>query len=130
MRLRSHYGVKRRHILIKLKTAASLEMDVFDELENLALTAAYDEPDDGGDTLDANQRIIKMWQDRFGYTYEEAARIIRATQTATKTFTSLEEHEDVLRKYETDAYEVVRCLIKIDGTTVHGCTFRFVGETN
>ncbi|KFX95945.1 hypothetical protein V490_03581 [Pseudogymnoascus sp. VKM F-3557] len=29
-----------------------------------------------------------MWQDRFGYTYEEAVRIIRATQTATKTFTS------------------------------------------
>jgi hypothetical protein len=41
-----------------------------------------------------------------------------------------EEHEDVLRKHETDAYEVVRCLIKIDDTTVQGCTFRFVGETN
>ncbi|KFY50443.1 hypothetical protein V495_00243 [Pseudogymnoascus sp. VKM F-4514 (FW-929)] len=88
VRLRSQYGVKRRHILIKLETAASSEMDIFDELENLARTAAYDEPGDGGDIHYANRRIIKMWQDRFGYTYEEAVRIIRATQTATKTFTS------------------------------------------
>jgi hypothetical protein len=35
-------------------------MDVFDELENLARTSAYDEPDDGGDIHDANRRIIKI----------------------------------------------------------------------
>jgi hypothetical protein len=39
-----------------------------------------------------------------------------------------EEHEDALRKYETSVYEVVRCLIKIGGATVEGCTFRFVGQ--
>jgi hypothetical protein len=41
-----------------------------------------------------------------------------------------EEHEDALRKYETSAYEGVRCLIKIGGATVKGCTFRFVGQTD
>lgn len=41
-----------------------------------------------------------------------------------------EEHEDALRKYETDAYEVVRFLIKVDSTAVQGCTFRFIGETD
>jgi hypothetical protein len=36
-------------------------------------------------------------------------------------------HEDALRKYETSAYEVVRCSIEMDDGTVEGCTFRFVG---
>lgn len=39
-----------------------------------------------------------------------------------------EEHEDALRKYETESYEVVRCLIEMDSITVQGCTFRFVRE--
>jgi hypothetical protein len=38
-----------------------------------------------------------------------------------------EEHEDRLRKYESEAYEVVRCSIEMNSTTVQGCTFRFVG---
>jgi hypothetical protein len=41
-----------------------------------------------------------------------------------------EEHEDALRKYETSAYEVVRCVIEMKEATVEGCTFRFVGETD
>lgn len=41
-----------------------------------------------------------------------------------------EEHEDALRKYETSAYEVVRCLIEMNSVIVEGCTFRFVGETD
>ena len=41
-----------------------------------------------------------------------------------------EEHEDRLRKYKTEAYEVVRCLIEIDDTIVQGCTFRFIGEAD
>jgi hypothetical protein len=36
------------------------------------------------------------------------------------------EHEDALRTYETDKYEVVRCGIEIEGRWVQGCTFRFV----
>lgn len=39
-----------------------------------------------------------------------------------------EEHEDRLRKYESDAYEVVRCSVEMNNTTVQGCTFRFIGE--
>jgi hypothetical protein len=41
-----------------------------------------------------------------------------------------EEHEDTLRKYETSVYEVVRCLIEMNGMMVEGCTFRFVGKTD
>ncbi|KAG0651400.1 hypothetical protein D0Z07_1674 [Hyphodiscus hymeniophilus] len=41
-----------------------------------------------------------------------------------------EDHEDRLRKYETEAYEVVRCLIEMDGTTVQACTFTFIGEVD
>lgn len=37
------------------------------------------------------------------------------------------EHEEVLRAYETANYEVVRCVIEMEGgLTVQGCTFRFV----
>jgi len=35
---------------------------------------------------------------------------------------------DVLRAYETDNYEVVRCTIEMDGGTVRDCTFRSVGD--
>jgi hypothetical protein len=39
-----------------------------------------------------------------------------------------EDHEDALRKYETAAYEVVRCRIEMRGRVVQGCIFRFVGK--
>lgn len=68
-------------------------MDSFDELENLAVSAVYDEPDEDEDedAQDANRGTIKMWQDRFGYTYEEVAAVIRITQTATKPSTSTQQ---------------------------------------
>ncbi|KFZ11824.1 hypothetical protein V501_04565 [Pseudogymnoascus sp. VKM F-4519 (FW-2642)] len=62
-------------------------MDLFDELENLAVAAVYEEPDDDDDRPHTNKGTIKMWQDRFGYTYEEAAAIIGITQNATKPST-------------------------------------------
>jgi hypothetical protein len=40
---------------------------------------------------------------------------------------SSKEHEDALRMYETENYEMVRCKISIDGEVVQGCTFRFIG---
>jgi len=59
-------------------------MDLFDELENLAISAVYEEPEENGErgTYDPSQGTIKMWQDRFGYTYEEAVAIIGITKTA------------------------------------------------
>jgi hypothetical protein len=57
---------------------------LFDELENLAVRAVYEEPEENGGTYDPSQGIIKMWQDRFGYTYEEVVAIIGITKTATK----------------------------------------------
>lgn len=35
--------------------------------------------------------------------------------------------DEALKRYETEAYEVVKCGVKVDGRTVHGCTCRFVG---
>jgi hypothetical protein len=41
------------------------------------------------------------------------------------------DHEDALRKYETEAYEVVKCSVELDdGTVVQACTFRFIGEVD
>ncbi|KAF9878420.1 hypothetical protein CkaCkLH20_03912 [Colletotrichum karsti] len=39
-----------------------------------------------------------------------------------------QEQEDVLQTYETDKYEVVRCLIEMEDEAVRGLTFRFIGE--
>ena len=41
-----------------------------------------------------------------------------------------EEQENALIEYEIIAYEVVRCLIEMNGIIVEGCTFRCVGETD
>ena len=54
-------------------------MDLFDELENLAVSAAYEEPEE--DTNNLSHATIKMWQDRFGYTYDEAATLIDITNS-------------------------------------------------
>ncbi|KAG4438533.1 hypothetical protein IFR05_006007 [Cadophora sp. M221] len=60
-------------------------MDLFDELEKLAVSAAYEEPEEDSSTHDPSYATIKMWQDRFGYTYDEAATLIGITKsTATK----------------------------------------------
>ena len=40
-----------------------------------------------------------------------------------------EEHEEALRLYETENYEIVRCLITMEGKEVWGLTFKFVGPT-
>lgn len=66
-------------------------MDFFGELENLAVTAAYEEPQENGGTYDPSQGTIKMWQDCFGYTYEEAVAIIGITKTAMKPSTSTQQ---------------------------------------
>jgi hypothetical protein len=64
-----------------------IKMDLCDELENLAVSAVYEEPEENGGIYDPSQGTIKMWQDRFGYTYEEAVAIIGITKTATKPST-------------------------------------------
>jgi hypothetical protein len=66
-------------------------MDLCDELENLAVSAVYEEPEEIGDTYDPNQGTIKMWQDRFDYTYEEAVAIIGMTKTVTKPSSSTQQ---------------------------------------
>jgi hypothetical protein len=38
--------------------------------------------------------------------------------------------EDILRKYETHNYEVVRCLIKTSYMEIQGLTFRFIGSVD
>ncbi|OBT76943.1 hypothetical protein VF21_04142 [Pseudogymnoascus sp. 05NY08] len=66
-------------------------MDLFDELESLAVAAVYEGPGEDDDSPDANKGTIKMWQDRFGYLYEEAVAIIRIAQNATKPSTSTQQ---------------------------------------
>jgi hypothetical protein len=57
-------------------------MDLNDELENLALNAAYDEPEDEGySSTDISQGTIRMYQEHFGYSYEEAANLVSLTKT-------------------------------------------------
>lgn len=41
---------------------------------------------------------------------------------------SCREHEEILRAYETDKYEVVRCLFDRNGVVTKGLTFRFCGD--
>jgi hypothetical protein len=59
-------------------------MDLFDELENLAVSAAYEEPEENATPRDPSQGTIKMWQERFGYTYDEAAELIEIATTIKK----------------------------------------------
>ncbi|OBT88933.1 hypothetical protein VE02_02869 [Pseudogymnoascus sp. 03VT05] len=66
-------------------------MDLFNELESLAVAAVYEGPGEDDDSPDANTGTIKMWQDRFGYSYEEAVAIIRIAQNATKPSTSTQQ---------------------------------------
>ena len=85
------YKTPPTHVLNSLRILTSLfshscilpiMMDLFDELENLAVSAAYEEPEE--DTNNLSHATIKMWQDRFGYTYDEAATLIDATKSVTK----------------------------------------------
>ena len=39
-----------------------------------------------------------------------------------------EEHEEALRLYETENYEIVRCFISMEGKEIWGLTFKFVGS--
>jgi hypothetical protein len=67
-----------------LKIIAIITMDLFDELENLVVTVTYDEPEQDPASYDLTQGTIKMWQERFGYRYEEAAELLQISRTAKK----------------------------------------------
>lgn len=56
-------------------------MDLFHELENLAVNATYEDSDEDKISDDPSQGTIKMFQDRFGYTYEQAAELACITKT-------------------------------------------------
>jgi hypothetical protein len=60
-------------------------MDLFDELENLAVSATYEEPEENGIPQDPSQGTIKMWQEQFGYTHDEAAQLVGIAATIKKT---------------------------------------------
>lgn len=56
-------------------------MNLFDELENLAVSATYEDPEENVASYDSTKGTIKMWQERFGYTYDQAAELVKLTQT-------------------------------------------------
>jgi len=59
-------------------------MEFLDELEHLATSATYEEPEEDGVSQDPSQGTIKMWQERFGYTYGEAAELVGMATTLKK----------------------------------------------
>lgn len=59
-------------------------MELFDELENLAVSATYEEAEENTASYDPTQGTIRMWQERFGYTYDQATELIGITRTVKK----------------------------------------------
>nr|OQO15685.1 hypothetical protein B0A51_17848 [Rachicladosporium sp. CCFEE 5018] len=73
---------------------------------------------------------VEMWADKYRALVDSEYR--EAVVHGSAFLVQSAEHEEALRVYETDKYEVVRCRIVLsedDGgeRTVLGCTFRFVG---
>jgi hypothetical protein len=77
--------------VLSVNTVISIKMDLFDELENLAINAAYEEPKENGDTYDPTQGTIRMWKDRFGYAHEEAMAILESPKATMNQSTSRQE---------------------------------------
>lgn len=67
------------HVKQNIKQNTPTAMDLLDELDNMAISAAYEDPEDNED--DPSKATIKMWQERFGYSYEQAADLVRITKT-------------------------------------------------
>lgn len=70
----------------EIKQHSTITMDLLDELDNLAINAAYEEPEDDISLSSSNEHkgIIKMWQDLFGYSCKKAVELISITQTTKK----------------------------------------------
>ena len=56
-------------------------MELFDELENLAVSAAYEKPMEDPASYDLTQGTIKIWQEKFSYTYDQATELIQIIKT-------------------------------------------------
>ena len=71
-----------------------------------------------------NGGTLKVWAGRYK-ALVDGSEIVEgwAYQVQTK------DHEDALRVYETENYEVVRCEIHIEDDRVWGCTFRFIDKS-
>jgi hypothetical protein len=66
-------------------------MSLFDELENLAVSATYEDTEENVASYDPTEGTIKMWQDRFGYTYGQAAELVKLTKTVKKPSTATQQ---------------------------------------
>lgn len=55
-----------------------IAMNLLDELDSMAISAAYEDPEEEDDPSKAT---VKMWQERFGYSHEQAADLVRITKT-------------------------------------------------
>lgn len=71
--------------------------------------------------------VLKTWAGKYKALVDGPAN---ALMEGTAYCVLTKEHEDALRSYETDNYEVVRCTISLQDGEVQGCTFRFVGTTD
>ena len=74
--------------------------------------------------------VIKKWRDQYNALLDsDGAETTCANGWAYLVET--EEHEEALRFYETENYEIVRCTISMEGRpdAVKGLTFKFVGPS-
>jgi hypothetical protein len=66
-------------------------MDLLHELESLAVSAAYEESEENATSCDSTRGTVKMWQERFGYTYGKATELIRIARTIQKPSTATQQ---------------------------------------
>lgn len=73
---------------------------------------------------------IRTWAGRYRSLVEAAASSRKCIDGSAYLVNSCD-HEEILQYYETENYEVVRCLIRMNDNTevIDGLTFRFVGDS-
>lgn len=61
-------------------------MDLLDELDSMAINAAYKAPENDEASGNKHNGKIKICQDRFGYSYEKAVELVSITETIRNRF--------------------------------------------
>ncbi|KAF2963944.1 hypothetical protein GQX73_g9620 [Xylaria multiplex] len=68
--------------------------------------------------------ILRMWGGKYKALVNSSGGVVHGSAFLVQD----EAQEDILRCYETDKYEVVRCELNIEDKRVKGLTFRFVSD--
>ncbi|KAI0449351.1 hypothetical protein F5B21DRAFT_520335 [Xylaria acuta] len=68
--------------------------------------------------------ILKLWGGKYKALMDSPGEVVHGSAFLVQD----RDQEEILRCYETENYEVVRCELKLGGQKVKGLTFRFVGD--